>query len=64
VLGADHPDTLARCVTLADIYDSVGLLTDAKRLLETTAERCARVLPPGDPLAEAVQKSLAGLAER
>jgi tetratricopeptide (TPR) repeat protein len=64
LLGADHRDTLARCVTLADIYDSVGMLTDAKRVLEDTAERCERVLPPGDPLTQAVQASLSRIAER
>jgi Tetratricopeptide repeat len=64
VLGADHPDTLARCATLADIYNSVGLLTDAKRLLEDTAERCERALPPDDPLNQAVRESLARIAGR
>lgn len=57
-LGIDHPDTLARRASLANTYCSVGRLADAKTLLRDTADRCAQVLPPGDPLTWAVWDSL------
>jgi tetratricopeptide (TPR) repeat protein len=61
VLGADHIDTLARRVNLAHAYYQVGRIGDATSLLRDTADRCARVLPSGDPLAETVRKSLVNI---
>ncbi len=61
VLGRDHADTLARMVNLAHLYYAAGRVGDAIALLHETADRCARVLPPDDPLAEAVRQSLANL---
>ena len=58
LLGIDHPDTLARRASLANTYCSVGRLADAKTLLRDTADHCAQVLPPGDPLTWAVWDSL------
>ena len=61
VLGADHPDTLDIRVRLALAYYDVGRLGDARTLLRDTAERCERVLPPGDRLTGQVQASLADI---
>jgi tetratricopeptide (TPR) repeat protein len=61
-LGADHPDTLASSTRLAHAYYAVGRVTDAVTLLRDTATRTERVLPPGDPLREAVRKSLTNIA--
>jgi len=61
VLGADHPDTLASRVNLAHTYYAVGRLTDGLEVLRDTAARCERVLPPGDPLIQTVQESLANI---
>ena len=58
VLGADHPDTLNIRVRLARAYYEVGRLGDARALLRDTAERCERVLPPGDRLTSQAQASL------
>ncbi|HEY1321496.1 MAG TPA: tetratricopeptide repeat protein [Streptosporangiaceae bacterium] len=58
VRGADHPDTLASTTNLAHAYYAVGRLTDAAELLRDTAARCERMLPPGDPLTQAVRESL------
>ena len=63
VLGPDHPDTLARMANLAQLYCEVGQVEDAEVLLRRTAARCERVLPPGDPLTQAVQESLASIEE-
>jgi len=63
VLGADHADTLARMASLAHLYYAVGRVGDAVTLLRDTAARCERVLPYGDPLIQAVQQSLANIAE-
>jgi hypothetical protein len=60
-LGADHPDTLARCASLAHAYYAVGRVTDAMLLLRDTLARCERVLPPGDPLTDSVQQSLTNI---
>jgi tetratricopeptide (TPR) repeat protein len=62
VLGADHPDTLASRLNLAHTYYAVGRLTDGEALLRDTAARCERALPPGDPLTQTVQESLANIA--
>jgi hypothetical protein len=62
VLGADHPDTLARRVNLAHAYYAVGRLSDATAVLRDTVARCERVLPPGDPLTQAVRDSLTNIA--
>ena len=62
VLGADHPDTLATRLNLAHTYYAVGRLTDGEAVLRDTAERCERALPPGDPLTQSVQESLANIA--
>ena len=40
-----------------------GRVEDAEVLLRRTAARCERVLPPGDPLTQAVQESLASIEE-
>jgi hypothetical protein len=61
VLGPDHPDTLRRAMSLAQVYYAVGRLGDATNLLRDAAERCDRVLPPADPLAQTVRESLANL---
>ena len=61
MLGADHPDTLNIRVRLAQAYYEVGRLGDARTLLRDTAERCERVLPPGDRLTSQVQASLADI---
>jgi hypothetical protein len=62
VLGADHPETLARRVNLAHAYYTVGRLTDATTTLRDTLERCQRALPPGDPLTQTVRESLTNIA--
>jgi hypothetical protein len=61
VLGPDHPDTLAVRMRLARTYYEVGRLGDARTLLRDTAERCERVLPPGDRLTIQVRTSLADI---
>ena len=61
VLGADHPDTLNIRVRLALAYYDVGRLGDARTLLRDTAERCERVLPPGDRLTSQARASLADI---
>ena len=58
VLGPDHADTLARLVNLAQLYYAAGRVGDAAALLRQTAIRCERTLPPGDPLTQAVHRSL------
>jgi hypothetical protein len=58
VWGPDHPGTLASCANLALAYYQAGRMTDAMTLLRDTAARCERVLPPGDPMTQAVQESL------
>jgi tetratricopeptide (TPR) repeat protein len=63
VLGPDHADTLARLASLAHLYYAVGRVGDAVTLLRDTATRCERVLPYGDPLIQAIQQSLANIAE-
>ena len=63
LLGADHADTLARLANLAHLYYAVGRVGDAVTLLRDTAARCERVLPYGDPLIQALQQSLANIAE-
>ena len=63
VLGADHPDTLDVRVRLGLAYYEVGRLGDARALLRDTADRCARALPPGDPLTSQAQASLADIGE-
>jgi hypothetical protein len=62
VLGADHPDTLASRLNLAHTYYAVGRLSDGEAVLRDTAGRCERALPPGDPLTQTVQESLANIA--
>ncbi|MGN6793812.1 MAG: tetratricopeptide repeat protein [Streptosporangiaceae bacterium] len=62
VLGVDHIDTLTRRVHLAHAYYAVGRIGDAASLLRDTADRCDRVLSPGDPLAQAVRESLNNIA--
>jgi hypothetical protein len=62
VLGIDHVDTLTRRVYLAHAYYAVGRIGDATSLLRETADRCDRVLSPGDPLAQAVRESLINIA--
>jgi hypothetical protein len=62
VLGADHPDTLARRADLANAYYRVGRLGDAVTLLRETVARCERVLPPGDPVRQTVRESLTNIA--
>jgi hypothetical protein len=61
-LGADHADTLASSVNLANAYDAVGRVTDATALLRDTLARCERALPPDDPLTSAVRQSLTSVA--
>ena len=63
VLGPDHANTLARLASLAHLYYAVGRVGDAVTLLRDTATRCERVLPYGDPLIQAIQQSLANIAE-
>ena len=63
VLSAHHQETLAIRMRLAQAYYDVGRLGDARSLLRDTAERCARMLPPGDPLTSQVQASLADIGE-
>ena len=63
LLGADHADTLARLANLAHLYYAVGRVGDAVTLLRDTAARCERVLPYGDPLIQALQQSLANIAD-
>jgi tetratricopeptide (TPR) repeat protein len=58
ILGADHRDTLARCADLARAYNAIGWIVDAAMLLRETAERCDRLLPPGDPLTADVRELL------
>ena len=64
VLGADHPGTLTSRANLAHAYYAVGRLTDATTLLRDIVARCELVLPPGDPLTQAVRKSLSSIAGR
>ena len=61
VLGADHPDALNIRMRLALAYYDVGRPGDARTLLRDTAERCERVLPPGDRLTSQAQASLADI---
>jgi hypothetical protein len=61
VLGADHPDTLARSASLAHAYYSAGRLTDASTLLRETYARCERTLPAGDALTQQVRDSLTNI---
>jgi tetratricopeptide (TPR) repeat protein len=63
VLGPDHPDTLDVRIRLGLAYYEVGRLGDARALLRDTADRCARALPPGDPLTSQAQDSLADIGE-
>jgi tetratricopeptide (TPR) repeat protein len=63
ILGADHTDTLARLASLAHLYYAVGRVGDAVTLLRDTIARCERVLPYGDPLIQAIQRSLTNIAE-
>jgi len=63
LLGPDHADTLARLANLAHLYYAVGRVGDAVTLLRDTAARCERVLPYGDPLIQAIQQSLANIAD-
>ena len=62
VLGADHPDVLPRRADLAHAYYAAGRLTDATTLLRDTVARCEQVLPPGDPLTQALRESLTNIA--
>jgi hypothetical protein len=62
VLGADHPNTLARRANLAHAYYAVGRLGAATTLLRDTVTRCEQVLPPGDPLTRTVRESLKNIA--
>ena len=62
VLGADHPDTLARRADLANVYYRGGRLGDAVTLLREIVTRCERVLPPEDPLRRTVRESLTNIA--
>ncbi|HEV2259288.1 MAG TPA: tetratricopeptide repeat protein [Streptosporangiaceae bacterium] len=64
VLGRDHADTLTRLANLARLYYAVGRVGDAETLLREAATRCERTLPPGHPLTEVVQQSLASIGER
>jgi tetratricopeptide (TPR) repeat protein len=64
ILGADHRDTLARCADLARAYNAIGWIVDAAMLLRETAERCDRLLPPGDPLTTSVRDLLASISSR
>ena len=63
LLGPDHADTLGRMANLAHLYYAVGRVGDAITLLRDTASRCERVLPYGDPLIQAIQQSLANIAD-
>ena len=63
LLGADHADTLARMANLAHLYYAVGRVGDAVTLLRDAATRSERVLPYGDPLIQAIQQSLANIAD-
>jgi hypothetical protein len=60
-LGADHPDTLAAGVRLADGYCAVGRIGDATRLYEEVIARSELVLPPAHPLTQSARDSLATL---
>jgi tetratricopeptide (TPR) repeat protein len=62
VNGADDPRTLACGFNLSLVYYAVGRVGDALILLRDMSARCARVLPPGDPLTSLVQASLVNLA--
>ena len=63
ILGPDHVDTLTRRANLAHLYYTAGLTEDAEALFRDTARRCELVLPPGDPLTQAVQQSLANIGD-
>jgi tetratricopeptide (TPR) repeat protein len=63
VLGPDHADTLARLVNLAQAYYAAGRVGDAVRVLRQAAVRCDRSLPPGDPLTQAVHRSLSNIGQ-
>ena len=58
VFGPDHADTLARMTSLAQLYYAAGRVGDAVAVLRQAAIRCERTLPPGDPLTQAVHRSL------
>ena len=58
VLGPDHADTLARLVSLGRLYYRAGRVGDAVRVLRQAAVRAERTLPPGDPLTQAIHRSL------
>ncbi len=61
VLGADHPDTLARHADLAHAYYAAGQLGDAVTLLRDTITRSEQALSPGDPLTRALGETLADI---
>ena len=63
VLGPDHVDTLSRLANLGHLYYAVGRVGDATAVLRDVVGRCERVLPYGDPLTQAVQQSLANIAD-
>ena len=63
VLGSDHMDTLSRLANLGHLYYAVGRVGDAAAVLRDVVGRCERVLPYGDPLTQAVQQSLAHIAD-
>ena len=64
VFGPDHADTLARMANLAQLYYAAGRVGDAVAVLRQTAIRCERTLPPGDPLTQAVHRSLQNIMGR
>ena len=61
VLGAEHPDTLARHADLAHAYYAAGQAGDAVALLHDTITRSELALSPGDPLTQLLRQALAAI---
>ena len=61
VLGAEHPDTLARHADLAHAYHAAGQAGDAVALLHDTITRSEQALSPGDPLTQTLRQALAAI---
>jgi tetratricopeptide (TPR) repeat protein len=61
VLGTDHPDALARRADLARAYWAAGQAQDALTVIGDAITRSEQVLPPGDPLTQALRDTLTEL---
>ena len=58
MLGADHPDTLARRADLAHAYYTAGRLTDVVAVLQRALTDCERYLGPDHQMTQTVRENL------